>query len=61
MDEAKQNLMDDQERKAQQVLQKLIEPPQYTYKGIVFSDGILDKNVKIIPKQSVENTINAKC
>ena len=31
------------------------------YKGIAYSDGILDKNVKIIPKQSEENTINAKC
>lgn len=28
---------------------------------MLYSDGILDKNLKIIPKESVEDTINAKC
>lgn len=33
----------------------------YTYKGIVYSDGILSKNLTVIPVDSEEDTINAKC
>ena len=53
--------MDDQNRKEQTKLQRLIVKPLYSYKGMIYSDGILDKDLKIIPKQSEENTINAKC
>ena len=61
VDEAQQLLMDDQDRKENVKLQRLIEHPLYTYKGIVYSDGILSKNLKVIPVESIEDTINAKC
>ena len=42
-------------------LMKLIDKPQYTYEGMVYSDGILDHTVRVIPKLSYSNTFSAKC
>lgn len=61
LDEARQDLMDDEGRKERVKLQKLIEKPEHVYKGMVYSDGILDKSLKIIPKESEDDTLNAKC
>ena len=61
IDEKEQLLMDDQDRKENIKLQKLIESPAYVYKGMVYSDGILEKSLNVIPKDSLDDTKNAKC
>ena len=61
IDEEQQQILDDEERKRNRKLKKLIDKPRYVYKGVVFSDGILDKDVFLVPEQSFSNTQNAKC
>ena len=61
IDEEAQQVIDDKERKENIKLQQLIEKPLYVYKGMIFSDGILSKNLKVIPVKGLDDTINAKC
>ena len=42
-------------------LTRVIADPQYVYKGMVYSDGILDQHLKVIPKNPQADTFNAKC
>jgi hypothetical protein len=42
-------------------LGKLRADPKYTYKGMVYADGIKDKQLSIYPKVTDEGTNNAKC
>ena len=47
--------------KRDEKLTKVIADPEYIYKGMVFSDGILDKTLKVIPQNPVTDTFNATC
>ena len=49
------------ESKMHAKLSRVIYEPKYTYKGMVYSDGIIDRNLKIIPKKPLADTFNAKC
>ena len=47
--------------KRDEKLTKVIADPEYIYKGMVFSDGILDRTLKVIPLNPVSDTFNATC
>ena len=42
-------------------LTKLLEHPEYTYKGMVYADGIKDNQLFILPKNTPHGTKNGKC
>jgi hypothetical protein len=39
-------------------LTKLQADPEYFYKGILYSEGIIDMSIKSIPKKTLEDTHN---
>ena len=47
--------------KRDEKLTKVIADPEYIYRGMVFSDGILDRTLKVIPKDPARDTYNATC
>ena len=40
-------------------LSQLVQNPDFVYKGCVYSEGIRDYSVKIIPKSTLESSMNA--
>jgi hypothetical protein len=39
----------------------VIDSPQFTYKGIVYGEGSIQMNLKVLPRETPEDTRNAKC
>ena len=42
-------------------LAKLMAEPEYTYKGMVYADGIKDNQLLILPKKTKKGSFNGKC
>lgn len=40
-------------------LSQLVQNPDFVYKGCVYSEGIRDYSLKIIPKSTLESSMNA--
>jgi len=55
------NNANNKERQMNLKLTKLMEQPAYTYKGVVYTDGIKEQSLSIIPKTTSDSTLNAKC
>jgi hypothetical protein len=55
-EEMERKIFSDKEKLMNMKLNKLIDEPNFNYKGIIYCEGITNLNLEVLPKRTPEDT-----